>query len=60
MPGLPQVLEALSAHDSWAQARFFVSGNRRLGRKRPIDLLGRGELEAVLVAVRAFGEHGAA
>jgi hypothetical protein len=58
--GLAEVLALLQEHDSWAQARFFVTENDRLGGKRPLDLLRRGKSERVLDAARVFGEHGAA
>jgi hypothetical protein len=66
LPGLAPVLDALRDHDAWAQARFFVSGNRRLGGLRPIDLLRQRHLaslenlERVLGAARMMGVHGAA
>jgi hypothetical protein len=60
LPGLARVLAALGAHDAWAQARFFVSRNGRLANRRPLEVLKGGELDAVLRAAEAFGEHGAA
>jgi hypothetical protein len=60
LPGVAEVLAALRHLDPWAQARFFVSGNARLGGKRPLDRLRRGDLDAVLRAAGAFDEHGAA
>ncbi len=60
LPGLQEVLHALEPHPPWAQLRFFVSGNHRLGRDRPIDWLRKGRVEQVLQAAEAFGEHGAA
>jgi hypothetical protein len=60
LPGLVETLAALREHDSWAQARFFVSGNLRLGGRRPVDLLRRGKIEPVLGAAQTFGLHGAA
>jgi len=57
--GLAEVLALLQEHDSWAQARFFVTENDRLGGKRPLDLLRRGKRERVLDAARVFGEHAA-
>lgn len=60
LPGIAEVLAALRHLDPWAQARFFVSGNARLGGKRPLDRLRRGDLDAVLRAAGAFDEHGAA
>jgi hypothetical protein len=58
--GFVEVLEALGDDDEWAQARFFLNGNDRLGGRRPLDALREGDLDAVLEAARAFGEHGAA
>jgi hypothetical protein len=60
LPGFVEVLEALGDHDEWAQARFFLNGSDRLGGKRPLDCLREGDLDPVLQAARAFGEHGAA
>jgi hypothetical protein len=60
LPGFVEVLAVLAQHDPWAQARFFVTGHHRLKGKRPLDLLREGELEPVLAAAHAFGEHGAA
>ena len=60
LAGVGEVLAALHEHDSWAQARFFVTENDRLGGKRPLDVLRRGKLERVLDAASVFGEHGAA
>ena len=60
LPGFVKVLEALAEHDPWAQARFFLSASARLGERRPLDRLRAGELDRVLAAAAAFGEHGAA
>ncbi|HQP34399.1 MAG TPA: hypothetical protein PLI95_04455 [Polyangiaceae bacterium] len=58
--GLEDVLRILAQHPPWAQLRFFVSGNHRLGGKRPLDMLRQGRVDKVLRAAKAFGEHGAA
>ncbi len=60
LTGLQGTLQALAAHPPWACLRFFVTGNHRLGGKRPLDLLREGRVEKVLKAAKAFGEHGAA
>jgi hypothetical protein len=61
LPGVVDVLAELGDHDAWSRARFFVTGNDRLGGARPLDFLLRGKkLEPVLRAARSFGEHGAA
>lgn len=60
LAGLEGVLRQLKNSDPWAQARFFLSGNARLGGARPLDELRRGRLEVVRHAAQAFGEQGAA
>jgi hypothetical protein len=60
LPGLEDVLQALEPHDEWMQIAFFVSNNPRLGDETPVDMLKAGELEPVVNAARAYGEHGAA
>jgi hypothetical protein len=60
LSGLEETLRALAAHPPWARLRFFVSGNHRLGGKRPLDALRQGRVQKVLKAVETFGEHGAA
>ena len=60
LPGLEPVLALLVAHPPLAQARFFLSGNHRLGGERPLDRLRAGDGDAVERAARAFGEQGAA
>lgn len=57
---LEPVLEALKGHDPWMQHIFMVSGNTRLENRTPLDALRQGQLDDVLTAVRALGEHGAA
>jgi hypothetical protein len=60
LPGLRDVLQALEPHDEWMQVAFFVSKNPRLGDQTPIDMLMAGNLEQVVNAARAYGEHGGA
>ena len=60
LPGLGDVLAVLPHDSPWADARFFLSGNDRLGGKRPLDLLRKGNVEPVVRAAKMFGEHGAA
>jgi hypothetical protein len=42
------------------QAAFFISPNALLGNHAPLDLLNRGDAEAVARATAAHGEQGAA
>jgi hypothetical protein len=59
LPGLEDILQALEPHDEWMQIAFFVSKNPRLGDETPVDMLKNGEVERVVHAARAYGEHGA-
>ena len=60
LPGLEQVLAALKAHDPWTQLSFFVNRSSDLNDESPVTVLRKGNLEAVLRAAHAVGEHGAA
>jgi hypothetical protein len=42
------------------RVNFMLTGDARLGRRRPIDLLREGLIDGVVAAARAYGEHGAA
>jgi hypothetical protein len=59
---LPRVLAALaeSETDEWSQLRFLAGSNARLGGRSPVEALKAGDVEEVLAAARAFGEHGTA
>lgn len=59
LAGLREVLAALRSPSPWTVAAFLLSRHARLGDRRPLDLLRRGEQDAVLAAARAYGEHGA-
>jgi hypothetical protein len=54
------VLDELRGHDPWMQLAFFVNPNDRLDGRTPFRLLRSGELDAVVQAAKAYGEHGAA
>ena len=60
LPGLEDVLAALTKAPPLAVVRFFLSGNARLGGKRPLDRLRKRGLSAVLAAASAFDAQGAA
>ncbi|MCO5177111.1 MAG: hypothetical protein M9890_09110 [Thermomicrobiales bacterium] len=60
LPGLPEVLKALSGHDPWTQAVFMLEVNDRLNGERPLDALRRGDVGRALDAAQLVGEHGAA
>jgi hypothetical protein len=58
--GLEPVLKALARHDEWMKLAFFVNANVRLDGESPLQRLRRGDVESVLDAAQAYGEHGAA
>jgi hypothetical protein len=60
VPGLEDVLRALSRHDPWSQVIFMLSPNDRLDGVTPLEALKKGQAEAVTIAATLFGEHGAA
>jgi hypothetical protein len=60
IPGLEEVLSALSGHDAWMQNVFFLSPSSRLNDRRPLDVLREGTFEPVIEAARIFLEQGAA
>jgi hypothetical protein len=60
LTGLREVLAALKGASPWSVAAFFLSRSVRLGSRRPLDVLRRGDVTAVVGAARAYGEHGAA
>lgn len=60
LPGLPDVMAALHDISPWTAAAFLLSRSARLGAHRPVELLRRGEVDAVVRAAQAYGEHGAA
>lgn len=63
--GLRELRQALDAGDgdAWTLVAFVLAPNSRLDDETPLSLLRRGQdqdIEAVLRAARAYGEHGAA
>jgi hypothetical protein len=58
--GLREVLDAFTVDDPWMRVNFMLTGDARLGGKRPIDLLREGKIDDVVTAAAAYGEHGAA
>jgi hypothetical protein len=59
MEGFEEALAAFGVEDPWMRAAFFLSGDARLGGERPLEALGRGDVEAVKRAAAACGAHGA-
>jgi hypothetical protein len=60
LPGVREVLAAFQIDDPWMRVHFMLSGERRLGGRRPIEVLREGQIEPVVQAASAYGEHGAA
>jgi hypothetical protein len=60
LPGLRGVLEDLKGHDSWMQLAFMLNPSPCLEGESPLAELRRGNIDAVRVAARSYGEHGPA
>lgn len=61
LAGLREVRRALSGGDDpWTFTAFMISSNARLGGETPLTVLRRGDVDEVLRAAHAYGEHGAA
>jgi len=58
--GIREVLDAFTVDDPWMRVNFMLTGDIRLGGRRPIDLLRKGKIDDVIKAAAAYGEHGAA
>jgi hypothetical protein len=58
--GLEDVLSKLHQHDPWMQIIFMLSPNSRLRGRSPLAVLREKNIDAVLTAASAYGEHGAA
>jgi hypothetical protein len=57
LPGLEDVLGSIGVRSPWSQAAFFFSGDIRLDWRTPLEMLLRGEIEAVTRAASAYGEQ---
>jgi hypothetical protein len=60
LQGVEEVVEAFSVEDGWMQVNFMLTGDARLGHRRPLDVLCEGHIDDVIKAARTYGEHGAA
>lgn len=60
LPGVREVLDAFTLDDPWMRVNFMLTGDQRLGGRRPIDQLRKGKIDDVVTAAAAYGEHGAA
>ena len=59
LPGFLGILEILGDSTPWTQFIFFISENNTIGGKRPLDLIGKGEMDLVRRAAQMHGVHGA-
>ena len=60
LPGLRQVIAALSNHNDFAKLRFFLSGNHFLGGDTPLAALRQGRVDETVKAAEQYLVHGAA
>jgi hypothetical protein len=60
LPGLQDVLSNMRIRDPWMQAGFFLSGDPRLQGATPLERLRHGDVDAVVLAARGYGQHGGA
>ncbi len=60
LPGLGDVLNNMRVSDPWMQAGFFLSGDPRLQGTTPLERLRHGDVAAVVLAARGYGQHGGA
>jgi hypothetical protein len=58
VPGLKEVQEALPTRNPWAVLNFLVRPDHRLGGRRPIEVLHKGDVDLVVSAARGMGEQG--
>lgn len=59
LPGLREVLAAFTEGDPWVRVNFMLTGDARLGGRRPLDVLREGGTADVVMAARGLGRHGA-
>jgi len=60
LPGIASIVEAFAVDDPWMRVNFMLTGDARLSHRKPIDLLREGQINEVVSAARAYGEHSAA
>ena len=56
LPGIETIFRNIGVDDPWMQAAYFLSGERLLDGKTPLDVLRRGDVESVRRAAAAYGE----
>lgn len=58
VPGLEEVLSALGGHDPWSALIFFLTPDRLLNNRSPLQALRAGDRAAVVRAAERYGEQG--
>lgn len=56
-PHLARVLNRLRVDNPFVKLHWLLTADSSLGNRKPVDLLDRGDVESVLKAAEAFGEH---
>ena len=51
-PGIQEVLQTFQSQDTWRMMRYFLGPRTQLGGRRPLDLLQKGDVDAVLEHAR--------
>ena len=57
LPGLEVVFQNMTVRSPWMRAQFFLTGDLRLDGRTPLEMLLRGEVDAVQRAGVAYGEQ---
>jgi hypothetical protein len=57
LPGIETIFRNIGVDDPWMQAAYFLSGELRLDGQTPLEVLQRGDIEAVRKAAAAYGEQ---
>jgi hypothetical protein len=60
LPGLEQVLRALTRVEPWSLVAFMLNRNSRLADETPLTELRRGRIDEVVEAASVYGEQGGA
>jgi hypothetical protein len=56
LPGIEEVLRILDSRDRWRVILYFFARRESLRKKRPLDLLRRGETQIVLDHAKSHAE----
>jgi hypothetical protein len=56
LPGIEEVLRILDSRDRWRVILYFFARRESLRKKRPLDLLRRGETQIVLDHAKLHAE----